>query len=539
MGDLGLGREFHTWHQFSLFFDDWCEKHKVLFIIASLKPLVSLRQNPPPYQPNLAEILRFRYVRLVCKHSGTYVGQSMVQRNHQCEKIDCPAAITLRLGPKKDRLVVIESNLEHSHHLSELEFSRYFKRHQLTASLGLPIRITNNISKRFLTPDLIWSLGDYSKAKDKGLCELLAILDGLFKADGGAKVKMVFQEDVAVLDRIFLATSHMLKLVQRFPARLFLERAACLNAEFELHTILCQDANGRGREVAYCLARQGLPDLLIFMVASLVQSVPDIKLQVKVITVGAGATGLDAVEEVLPCAQVQICRFQVLEILYLKASELAVPNEDQIRNLLLNLANSDSPQVYCQYLSDLENVAPSSFLQYILECWHPHKDMWVECWAFEKNQECSFLDHFEAHRHKLQVVLRSPIALAACLQGLLGLQTLQMEKSTFNVAPVAELYRTACLSDGTELIAEELDLLPHAHFELKETPKGYLLEEHTCSFLVNQDMAACSCSIYLTRRLPCRHIFAVRLWVGESLFDPSLLPNLRDKHQETTVQDEC
>lgn len=81
MGDLRLGREFHTWHQFSMFFDDWCEKHKVLFIIASLKPLISLRQNPHHYQPSLAEILRFRFVRLICKHSGTYVGQSTVQRN--------------------------------------------------------------------------------------------------------------------------------------------------------------------------------------------------------------------------------------------------------------------------------------------------------------------------------------------------------------------------------------------------------------------------------------------------------------------------
>ncbi|XP_062839943.1 uncharacterized protein ZSWIM9 [Anolis carolinensis] len=539
MGDLGLGREFHTWHQFSLFFDDWCEKHKVLFIIASLKPLISLRQNPPPYQPSLAETLRFRFVRLICKHSGTYVGQSTVQRNHHSEKIDCPASITLRLGPKKDRLVVIESNLEHNHRLSELEFSHYFKRHQLRASLGLPIRITNSISKRFLAPDLIWNLEDYSKAKDKGMCELLAVLDGLFKTDGGAKVKMVFQEDAAVLNCIFLATSHMCKLVQRFPARLFLERAACLNAEFELYTILCQDANGRGREVAYCLARQGLPDLLIFMVASLVQSAPDIKLRVKVITVGAGATGLDAIEDVLPCAQVQICRLQVLETLYLKASELAVPKEDQIHNLLLNLANSDSPQVYSQYLSDLEDMAPSSFLQYILECWHPHKDMWVECWAFEKNQECSFLDHFGAHRHKLLAALNSPMTLAAGLQGLLGLQTLHVETSTFNVSPVAELYRAACLSDCTEMVTEELDLVPHAHYDLKETPKGYLLGGHTCSFLVSQDMATCSCSIYLTCQLPCRHIFAIRLWVGEPLFDPCLLPNLPDKRQETTVQDEC
>ncbi|XP_015265917.1 PREDICTED: uncharacterized protein C19orf68 homolog [Gekko japonicus] len=539
MGDLGLGREFHTWHQFSTFIDDWCEKHKVLFIVASLKPLISLRQNPLHHQPSLAEILRFRFVRLICKHSGTYVGQSTVQRNRLSEKIDCPASITLRLGPKKDRLVVIEANLEHNHRLSELEFALHFKRHQLRASLGLPIRITNSISKRFLAPDLIWNLEDYSKAKDKGMCELLAVLDGLFKADPAAKVKLVFQEDVAILNSIFLATSRMRELVQRFPARLFLERAACLNADFELYTVLCQDANGRGREVAYCLARQGLPDLLIFIVASLVQSAPDIKLQVKVVTVGGGVTGLDAVEEVLPCARVQICRLQVLETLYRKACELAVPKEDQIRNLLLNLANADSPRVYSQYLSDLEDVAPLSFLQYFLERWHPHKGMWVECWAFEKNQECPFLDHLSMHRRKLLATLNLPMALAACVQGLLDLQALHVETSTLNVAPVVELYQTVCPPDSADLVAEELDLVPHARYELKDTPDGYLLEGSTCSFLVSQDLATCSCSIYMAHQLPCRHIFAARLWVGEPLFDPSLLPHPLDGHQNSTGQEEC
>ncbi|KAJ7313835.1 hypothetical protein JRQ81_005577 [Phrynocephalus forsythii] len=167
MGDLGLGQEFHTWHQFSMFFDEWCEQHKVLFIIASLKPLISMRRSLLYYQPSLAETLRFRFVRLVCKHSGTYVGQSTVRRNHLREKIDCPASITLRLGPQKDRLVVIEAGLEHNHCLSELEFAHHFRRHQLKASLGLPIRITNSISKRFLAPELVCNLEDYSKAKTR------------------------------------------------------------------------------------------------------------------------------------------------------------------------------------------------------------------------------------------------------------------------------------------------------------------------------------------------------------------------------------
>nr|XP_032653827.1 uncharacterized protein ZSWIM9 [Chelonoidis abingdonii] len=534
MGDLGLGQEFHTWHQFSSFFDDWCEKHKVLFIIASLKPLISLRQNPLHYQPSLAATLRFRFVRLICKHSGTYVGQSTVQRNRLSEKIDCPASITLRLGPKKDRLVVIEASLEHNHKLSEVEFAHYFKRHQLEASMGLPIRITNSVSKRFLAPDLIWNLEDYSKAKDKGMCELLSQLDGLFKSDPGAKVKLVFQEDVAVLNSIFLATSHMRGLVQRFPRCLYMDKAACVNSEFELYSVLCQDGNGRGRECAYCVARRGVPDLVIFIVASLVQSAPDIKLKVKCLTVGAGITDVDAVEEVLPCTRVQICRLQVLEALYRKARELAVPKEDKVRNLLHNMANASSPRVYSQYLSDLEDVAPLPFLQYYLEHWHHNKGMWAECWAFERNCDCPFLEHMSFHQQKLRSALSPPLGLAACVRGLLELQVLRVEMAALNEERVSELYRAVCPPDSAALIAEELGLAKHANYHVKEVPEGFLLDGGICSFLVSRDLAACSCSIYVSSRRPCRHLFATRLWTGQPLYDPGLLhASLGSEGQDT------
>ncbi|XP_025945372.1 uncharacterized protein ZSWIM9 [Apteryx rowi] len=525
MGELGLGREFHTWHEFSCFFDEWCERHKVLFIIASLKPLVSLRRHPLHTQPSLAETLRFRFVRLICKHSGTYVGQSTVQRNRLSEKIDCPASVTLRLGPKKDRLVVIEASLEHNHRLSEVEFAHYFKRHQLEASMGLPIRITNSVSKRFLAPDLVWNLEDYSKAKDKGMCELLSQLDGLFKSDPGAKVKLVFQEDVAVLNSIFLATSHMRGLVQRFPRCLYMDRAACVNGEFDLYSVLCEDANGRGRECAYCVARRGVPDLVLFIVASLVQSVPDIKLQVRCLTVGAGVTDVDAVEEVLPCARVQICRLQVLEALYRKARELAAPKEDKVRNLLHNMANASSPRIYSQYLSDLEDVAPLAFLQYYLETWHHNKGMWAECWAFERNRDCPFLEHMSFHRQKLCSALGLPLGLAACIRGLLDLQALRVEVAALNEERVSDLYRAACPPESAALVAEELGLAKHADYHVDEVPDGFLLHGGGCSFVVSPDLAACSCSIYVSSRRPCRHVFAARLWTGQPLYDPGLLPS--------------
>ncbi|XP_004455131.1 uncharacterized protein ZSWIM9-like isoform X2 [Dasypus novemcinctus] len=533
MGELGLGQEFHTWRQFSGFFDDWCERHKVLFIIASLKPLVSLRQDPPSYLPNLTETLRFRFVRLICKHSGTYVGQSKVQRNKLREKIDCPATLTLRLGPRKDRLVVTEAALEHNHQLAPLEFTRCFRRRQLEASVGLPIRITNSVSKRFLGPDLVWNLADFSRGKDKGMCELLDQLDALFRSDPGAKVKLVFQEDAAVLNSIFLATSHMRALAHACPHLLFLDQAACLPGDFELYSVLCQDANGRGREVAYCLSQAGTPDLLLFIVVSLVQSAPEIKAHVECLTVGAALTGLDALQELLPQAKVQVCRAQVLDALGRRAREVAGPGQRRVINLLHNLAHAASPKVYSQYLRSLQDTAPLEFLRYFLEAWHPHRDAWVACWAYCHSREEGqglFVDHLGTHRQKLLPVLATEPSLVGLVRGLLELESLAAELRTLPAEEVAQKYRQAWPAEAAALVAEELALARHgAVGAIRPTGDGgFILEGGSggqgATFAVGPDLASCSCSIFTASHRPCRHLFVARHWTGKALFDTSLMP---------------
>ncbi|KAM4650668.1 uncharacterized protein ZSWIM9-like [Discoglossus pictus] len=523
MEELHVGQEFHTWQQFCTFFDHWSEKHKVLFIISSLKPLLTCRKNPKPYVRNVSKTLRFRFVRLICKNTGTYVGQSTVRRNQNQEKIDCPASIILRLGPKRDRLVVIEAKLVHNHKFSEWEFSHYFKRNQLEASMGLPIRITNNVSKRFLSHDIIWSLEDYSKAKDQGMCDLLKELDLLFKGDFLAKVKLVFQEDAAVLNSIFISTSHMGNMVESFPRVLYLDKVLTVNEEFELYTVLCQDANGNGRECAYCISRKDTPDLVVFIVASLVQSVPSIKLYVECLTTGANITGVSSLEEVLPCCKIQVCRTQVLEDLNNKAKLLEIPKLEKIKSLLYNLAYSDSAKSYMDIFSEMESVCPVNFLQYFLEKWHKNKNMWVECWAFEKNHEHYFMNHMNFHIQKLHSILNPPLSLSVCVRGLLDLQKLKSKVIEVNLDNIIMLYRSVCSTESASQIEEELSLAKHGIYDLKETANGFSLDGGICSFTVNKEMTTCTCTIYTTTSLPCRHLFAARLWTGQSLFDASLI----------------
>ncbi|OWK16202.1 hypothetical protein Celaphus_00004672 [Cervus elaphus hippelaphus] len=135
----------------------------------------------------------------------------------------CPAFIIVKLSPLRDRLVVTECQLTHSHPACPLEFAYYFRPGHLLANACLPVRTTNKISKQFVAPADVRRLLSYCKGRDHGVLDALHVLEGLFRTDPEAKVKLVFVEDQAVVETVFFLTSRTRALLRRFPRMLLVE----------------------------------------------------------------------------------------------------------------------------------------------------------------------------------------------------------------------------------------------------------------------------------------------------------------------------
>nr|XP_008525788.1 PREDICTED: uncharacterized protein C19orf68 homolog [Equus przewalskii] len=99
----------------------------------------------------------------------------------------CPAFIIVKLSPLRDRLVVTECQLTHSHPACPLEFAYYFRPGHLLANACLPVRTTNKISKQFVAPADVRRLLSYCKGRDHGVLDALHVLEGLFRTDPEAK----------------------------------------------------------------------------------------------------------------------------------------------------------------------------------------------------------------------------------------------------------------------------------------------------------------------------------------------------------------
>ncbi|XP_057390342.1 uncharacterized protein ZSWIM9 isoform X5 [Balaenoptera acutorostrata] len=337
----------------------------------------------------------------------------------------CPAFIIVKLSPLRDRLVVTECQLTHSHPACPLEFAYYFRPGHLLANACLPVRTTNKISKQFVAPADVHRLLSYCKGRDHGVLDALHVLEGLFRTDPEAKVKLVFVEDQAVVETVFFLTSRTRAMLRRFPRMLLVDRLPGLQGALDLLAVLCVDGAGRARQAACCVARPGTPSLLRFALASLLQSAPDVKGRVRCLTAGPEvAAQLPAVRQLLPGARVQICRAQGLETLFSKAQELGGAGREDpgLWPRLCRLAGALSPAAYAEALAELRAHGPAAFVDYFERNWAPRRDMWVRFRAFEAARDLDACALVRGHRRRLLRRLSPSRSVAQCLRDLVAMQ---------------------------------------------------------------------------------------------------------------------
>nr|XP_033816603.1 uncharacterized protein ZSWIM9-like [Geotrypetes seraphini] len=529
------GKEFFSWEEFSLFFDSWREQTKSLFCIFQSKSLSKCKWNCEPPRPEVVDVLKYRYIMFSCKEmrrSTKKKEQSLpkVQNSEEEEEEEeemvstgCPARITLKMNKEMDRLVITECQLNHNHPLCPVEFAYYFKRGHLMDNCCLPVGITNKMSKQFMGIQEIQYMLRNCKTRESGVQDTLNVLNNLCTSDPGAKLKLVFVENKVIIQTFFFLTSMMRSLCQRYPLVLFFDRVKGFNEEFDLYTVLCVDANKRGRECSFCLTQKGTPNMLRFTLASLLQSVPDIKFKVRCLTVGVDIGELEVVNELLPYARLHICRIQVLEILFSKAREMGASEDEKVWPALCKTAKASSLVAYRQAVKEMDSLLPQDFMKYYRKHWHPRPERWVEFWDLEPVRGIDTSELMKQHKQKVMVGFNPSRTLVQCILDLMAVQTPKEEVKDLDEDEVVTRYHSICNPDSASLIEEELSFVRHGAFDIKKTAEGFVFNDHVSEFHMDRSLTTCSCSIYTSSLLPCRHLFATRLHNGEPLFDISLL----------------
>ncbi|XP_072282295.1 uncharacterized protein ZSWIM9-like [Pyxicephalus adspersus] len=523
--------EFFSWEEFSTFFDDWCEKRKTLFFLRNYIALNKCKWAIETLQWEVVDALKYSSARLACKNINVSNKKEFVapkERKEECasdeedskDQQGCGAYIFLKLSERKNSLVITKCQLQHNHPLCPIEFNYCFKKGNLLANCCLPIRLTNTISKQFVGSLDIKRLLSCCKTKDHGVMDILNSLDSLFSIDPCAKVKLVFFQDQVLVKTIFLVTTVMVSTCQHYPTVLFFNKVLSFNEDFDLFSFLCADENTQGKDCAYVLVRKGTANILRFASASLVQSIPDIKFKVRCVAVGVDIAEKEVVKEIFPHATVHILHSHVLHTLHSKALEMGVTDDTKLLSFFFLIAASKTPEDYNQAVKNLGLYCTDSFVKYFMDHWHTCREMWVDIWGFKFAHKDASEIVFQ-HKQKMADLLGSNATVAECILHLLAANSINSEQ--LKVEEVALHYKSVCTPDAANMIEEELSFLKNSSYNIKQTSRGFSLNDGVSEFIMDQDLVTCSCTIHTSSLLPCRHIFATRLQNGGELFDVKLL----------------
>ncbi|XP_043934308.1 uncharacterized protein ZSWIM9-like [Protopterus annectens] len=501
-------KKFSSWLEFCTFFDTWCEKNKVLFFKNS-EDLLSKRLDP-----ELVKRFRFNMVCLVCK----YFRGRLVQSSNGDYRRGCPACIILKLDQEEEKFIVRKAVLKHNHKLCPIEFANYFRKGRYTGNIHFLCRITNNLEKHFLEVYDIRRLKVYLRKQDPDLLHDIETLGELLAVDPAAKIKLAFVENQFSVKYVLLITSNMKSLCRKFSRVLYLSKLTHMSNEFDFYTVLCEDANGRGRECVCCIAKKNTPNIFRCLLLSLVQCVPEIKFQVNCLMVESGTEELDVIRNVFPKAKVQLCRTWVLETLYNKAVEIEGFSYDSMWNFLCKLADSPSPSKYADCLRKMTTVFSKEFVRYFKNNWHPYKELWVDSWAFESNKGDVLRSFVRAHQQMIASELLSSWKIVDYIKIFYKLQTQKAEAVDFSEGEVSKHYRQICPVELADLVDEEISAAKSGCFKIQDSGNSFVLYDGTSEYTVSQEQTFCNCAVYASTLSYCRHLFATRLWSGESLF---------------------
>ncbi|XP_029441027.1 uncharacterized protein LOC115080769 isoform X2 [Rhinatrema bivittatum] len=393
--------EFSSWDDFCSFLDSWCEDRMLLFRICQSAILTKEEVSQCPSGPGLAQRLKYSKVQLSCTRKS------------------CPAFIKLQLCPHKEKLVVYNTSFQHNHDLPETDLSPPLKRSKLASTVGLPVQIANNISRKFLGPNDLSTLQRFRFGAFEDRYQVLKELASLFNFDPEAKVKLVFEENKLLVKDIFLMTSSMQQIARCFPGYLYIDFFSGFSPGFDLYTVLCEEENVGWKACAYCIARKGTADNLKFIVVSLFQCIPILNNQVKCMTVSPEIQDLLAIKDLVPHASLRYCTLLVLELLLHKISHMNSAEGTRIKDFLHILAHTHSPLAYNQALNGLKAACPAEAFQYYYETWHPCRKMWAEEYNSAPEAESSICAYVKSKHQILTAQMGISPSLHRCLQAVL------------------------------------------------------------------------------------------------------------------------
>lgn len=246
----------------------------------------------------------------------------------------------------------------------------------------------------------------------------------------------------------------------------------------------------------------------------------------------------DVIKQCLPNVSVLVCLFHTLRSFRREISceKLGISSGQRTLSLEIvqKLAYASSEAKYDTLYAQLQRDAPSEVVKYFNENWHPIKSEWV---LGLKSTCGSFLNatnnRLESINGKLKQVVSRHSSLEEFVSSFFVILTALWTERDHKAAimfqkvkvqpyeqgsPESE-YSKLLMTYASTFVIKQLKLADKVK-EIKEHAENYIVETSEGERVVS--LTDCGCIFHKSMLLPCRHMFALRTKLGESLFEPNV-----------------
>uniref|UniRef100_A0A8W8MAF0 SWIM-type domain-containing protein n=1 Tax=Magallana gigas TaxID=29159 RepID=A0A8W8MAF0_MAGGI len=528
------GDEFSSFQEFQDKLLQWSTATNTVWVKSHSKTVETANKKLSSKSKTFDQKFKFRNVLYRCKHGGAprQTGRGL-RPNQSSFKQDCQARLFLTVNKEKTKLVVQTLVTAHNHETSNNAFKHYPEQRRLSEAKKKEVEtmLELGVKVKYLKEHIeaqqrqVITLKDlhnvHQKAKrerngDKTEEELL--MDELKKLceDDPEAVISVQANNEGVLEFLLLVTGDMKQTFAMFPEVLMIDSTYCTNRlRMPLFSLLVEDGNGTGQTVGYAFITHETEHTLSAVMTE-ISRIHKLE-KVKVVVLDKDMKEIAAVRKVIPGAEIQLCKFHVIQAVDRFIQKLSKPQEEKndLKKSFQSLVFSKSKSAFERALCHLAATAPDSFMAYYNKNWgKPHQ---IKHWAFYKTIQQINLgnttnNRMESHNQKIKDILKRNMTLTEAVKSILLLHRGKVNEMThreFN-----HTFKTAYRLGDDDVVKDDLvkNITPYA--------AGILIAElEKARFSTSKNNKMCSCSLKKTMLLPCRHVFARRIEQGENIFN--------------------
>ena len=349
-----------------------------------------------------------------------------------------------------------------------------------------------------------------------------------------------------------------------FPEIIFIDATYKLNElRMPLYIMLGEDSNGQSEIFATFIVANEERSTISKMVKIFKQNNPNWKKTVTIMS-DKDFTERQVLAEEFPHSQLQICLFHVLRSMRreITAEKMGITGEE--RNLCLEIIQkmvySQSEEQYQGLLESLKMTDIHSVIQYFESNWDVIHDEWVEGL---KSTNLTFMNRtnnrLESLNQKIKVVCPRNASLSEFFDNFLtflrstriaqdhkAITSMQKRPVILYEPHTTEGFYVKYLTPyAFTFVLQQLEMM--SKVKDIEACKDGSFRIKTKAGLLKVTKTSCDCSFRSAMLLPCRHIFAIRSLIGDSLCDKSLCATrwsasyYRSKHHvaQSSIKESC